>query len=117
VQRLKERWPSGVPAALGESGKRGRSDPQTVCVVAECVPMGMSEREDGRFLLSLLDERRQERSDQGCGFVCEWKKVEYGLGKKAEGKLDWGEGLAALQLWEHEDDAVVSCAFPAAPQP
>jgi hypothetical protein len=31
---------------------------------------------------------RLERSGQGCGFVCEWKKVEYGLGREAEGKLD-----------------------------
>jgi hypothetical protein len=59
---LKEGWPSGVPAEVGESGKMERSGPQAVCVVAECVPMGMSGREGGRLFLSLLDETGTFRS-------------------------------------------------------
>jgi hypothetical protein len=36
---LKERWPSGVRAEVGERGKSGRSGPQAVCVVAKFVHM------------------------------------------------------------------------------
>jgi hypothetical protein len=31
---------------------------------------------------------RLERSGLRCGFVSEWKKVEYGLGREAERMLD-----------------------------
>jgi hypothetical protein len=59
---LKERWPLGVRAEVGERGKSGRSGPQAVCVVDKFVPMGRSGREGGRLLLSLLDEAGTFRS-------------------------------------------------------
>jgi hypothetical protein len=43
--------------------------------------------------------------------------LELGSLREAEGNSDGEYGLAAPQLREREENAVVSCAFPAAPQP
>jgi hypothetical protein len=63
--------------------------------------------------LCLLEEIGTFKS--GLRFVCGWKKVLFGFGRK--GKSNEEYGFAAPELWEYEGDAVISYAFPAEPQP
>jgi hypothetical protein len=60
--------------------------------------------------------KKLERSSRRYGFVCGWKKVLSWFRRKGKSNGEY-LGLAAPELREHEDDAVVSYAFPAAPQP